>query len=207
MALIRWLQLLYGTWYPWNHKAVLSRLRPLTFRLAREEDFPWCVALLERNEAHGVPANHGESYLENLRSGKQITMIAEDASGPVGTFGLNWLNTEVAWLSYVLVDPRAHRSGVGTTMLLGSLSLLRRKGLQQYMMLGALETSLSFYQKLGFVFTGIDQTEGNPYLQAALGPISPMLVADCGKLLKKVGAVIPDLGVEIPLEAAGAIAS
>jgi len=202
MAILRWLRLVYGTWYPWNHKAVLSRLRPLTFRPAREEDFAWCVSLLEQNEAHGVPANHGEKYLENLRSGTQITMIAEDATGPVGTFGLNWLNHEIAWLSYVLVDPTAHRSGVGTTMLLGSLSLLRRDGLRQYMMLGALETSLSFYQKLGFVYTGVDQTEGNPYLQAALGPISPRLVRDCDTLLKKAGAVLPDLRAEVPLATA-----
>lgn len=129
-------------------------------------------------------------------------MIAEDASGPVGTFCLNWLNNEVAWLSYVLVDPSAHRSGVGTTMLLGGLSLLRQDGLQQYMMLGALESSLPFYQRLGFVYTGMDQTEGNPYLQAALGPISPRLVRDCDKLLRKAGAIVPDLRAEVPMESA-----
>jgi len=202
MAIPRWLRLVSGTWYPWNHKAIRSRLRPLTFRPAREEDFAWCVSILEKNEAHGVPANHGERYLENLRFGRQMTMIAEDASGPVGTFCLNWLNNEVAWLSYVLVDPSAHRSGVGTTMLLGGLSLLRQDGLQQYMMLGALESSLPFYQRLGFVYTGMDQTEGNPYLQAALGPISPRLVRDCDKLLRKAGAIVPDLRAEVPMESA-----
>jgi GNAT superfamily N-acetyltransferase len=153
---------------------------------------------LEKNEAHGVPANHQESYLIHLKSGTQITMIAEDETGPVGTFAMNWLDEETAWLSYVLVDPRAHHSGVGTTMLLGSLSLLRREGPAQHLMLGALESSLPFYQRLGFVFTGIDQTEGNPYLQAQLGPISPKLVRDCGKLLQKVGAILPDVSASIP---------
>lgn len=198
MAIPRWLRLVPRPRYPWDHRAVRSRLRPLTFRPACEDDYDWCVSLLEKNEAYGVPANHRESYLTHLRSGTQITMIAEDEAGPVGTFAMNWLDEETAWLSYVLVDPRAHRNGIGTTMLLGSLSLLRREGLGQYLMLGALESSLPFYQRFGFVFTGIDQTEGNPYLQAQLGPISPKFVRDCDKLLQKAGAVLPDMSASIP---------
>ena len=201
MAIPHWLRLVLRAQYPWDHRAIRSRLRPLTFRPAVEEDYPWCVDLLEKNEAHGVPANHRESYLGNLRSGTQITMIAEDATGPVGTFALSRMNERTAWLSYVMVDPSLHRSGVGTTMLLGSLSLLRQEGLKQYLMLGALETSLAFYERLGFVFTGIDQTEGNQYLQAQLGPISPRLVRDCNKLLREAGVILPDVQSEIPFAA------
>jgi GNAT superfamily N-acetyltransferase len=134
-------------------------------------------------------------------------MIAEDETGPIGTFGLNWMNDDVAWLSYVLVDPSIHRSGVGTTMLLGSLSLLRQNGSHQYLMLGALESSLPFYERLGFVFTGMDQTDGNPYLQAALGPISPRLVRDCDKLLRKAGAILPEPRAEVPMEHAVSLPS
>ena len=198
---VRSIRRLADTWYPWDQKRLQKRLQPLVFRQVEDTDLRWCHEILKRNEAAGVPPNGWQEYHEYITSGESLTVVAENATGGrVGTFGLHWLNENVCWLSYVLVDPDSHREGIGSTMLIAALSLLRRTGPDQMLMLAALETSEKFYRKFGFTSLGIDSGRKDfVSIQLLFGPICPLLVADCSAMLRTAGAAVPDISGMIPL--------
>jgi N-acetylglutamate synthase-like GNAT family acetyltransferase len=198
---VRSIRRLADTWYPWNQKKLQKRLQPLVFRQVEDTDLRWCHEMLRRNESSGVPPNGWQEYHEYITSGESLTVVAENAAGVrVGTFGLHWLNETVCWLSYVLVEPDSHRGGIGSTMLIAALSLLKRTGPDQMLMLAALETSERFYRQFGFISLGIDAGRKDfVSIQLLLGPICPLLVMDCSAMLTSAAATIPDLSGMIPL--------
>src|SRR5688572_8031836 len=75
---------------PWPDHGVEKHVRNLRFCPGSEERFLECVRLLQNNEAHGVPSNHRDEYLNALRSRRSLTVIAEDDGKVVGTFGLQY---------------------------------------------------------------------------------------------------------------------
>lgn len=198
---MKWLSSFLGSRRPWDDSAIRRRLRPLTFRLAQESDFPFCESLHVANEPHGVPSNHRGHYSEALRNGKILTMIAEDDGVPVATCAINRAHDRLAWLCYGLVIPSRHRTGIGTTMFVARLSLLDSNGPDQAVAISALETSLSYYRQFGFRLVGrFDSEDGNRYPIAVLENISGALIEDCRDYLREAKTVVPDVAEKIPYD-------
>ena len=197
---LRWLRLAFDTWYPWDPRKVQGKLQPLVFRRLEERDIGWCEKLYARNERYGIPESGRSVYSGFLREDGHLVVIAEDADAArVGTFGIHWSEEATGFLSYVLVDPGAQRSGIGTTMLLAAISLLGIDAREKHLVLNALDCSLGFYRKMGFVELHREIVAGQPLNYAVLGPLDPQLIADCRGLLRNAGARLPeDLSGQIP---------
>lgn len=195
---LRRLRLIFDTWYPWDHKQVVKKIQPLVFRPLEERDIEWCEKLYIRNELCGIPENGRAGYSGYLRENSHLVLIAEASSGRVGTFGIHWSEEDVGFLSYVLVDPGAHRSGVGTTMLLAAIALLGTDAGEKCLVLNAFDSALGFYRKMGYIRVHSEDFHGRPLSYAALGPITAQLVVDCRGLLRNAGARLPDLSANIP---------
>ncbi|RYD37115.1 MAG: GNAT family N-acetyltransferase, partial [Verrucomicrobiaceae bacterium] len=157
---IRRLRLIFDTWYPWDLKKVEGKVRALKFRRMEMDDIEWCLKLYARNERCGVPESGRPQYEEYLESNDHLTLIAEDTSGRVGTFGIHWSDETTGYISYLLVDPGAHRSGVGTTMVLAAAAMLGVDDREKYLMLTAFDAAIPFYRHLAFARILTEKHEG-----------------------------------------------
>lgn len=196
---IRRIRLIFETWYPWNHKRVVGRIRPLKFRRMVPEDHEWCLKLYSRNERYGVPESGRPLYEEYLESREHLVLIAEDADGRVGTFGIHRPDESTGYISYLLVDPGAHRSGVGTTLVLAAAALLELDRSEKYLMLTAFDGVRPFYRSLAFVSVQTELHEGKRLHHLVLGPLPPMLIGDCREMLSRGGVNTEDLRFHVPL--------
>ncbi len=201
---LRKIRLTFDTWYPWDQRKVLSRLAPLTLRKLTEDDFEWCERLYHLNESFGIPADDKSFFHNYLRADDTLKLIAEDATGRVATFGLYWCEGhagQIGYLCYLLVDPGAHRKGIGTTLVISALSMLGIDRHDKYMALSALDPAIRFYRKLGFDSQVHGEIYGLKLNAAWLGPLEASLLLDCRNFLTKAGVKIPDLSAEIPVSA------
>jgi ribosomal protein S18 acetylase RimI-like enzyme len=195
---IRRLRLVFETWYPWDLKKVGGKVRALKFRPLEMNDIDWCLKLYARNERCGVPESGRALYEEYLESRDHRILIAEDSSGRVGTFGIHMADETTGYISYLLVDPGAHRSGVGTTMVLAAAALLGVDDREKHLMLTAFDTALPFYTRLAFARVMTEKHEGRPLHHLAHGPMPPMLIADYIEILRRSGVDPADLRLRIP---------
>lgn len=195
---IRRLRLAFDTWYPWDLKKVGGKVRALKFRPLEMDDIDWCLKLYARNERCGVPESGRVLYEDYLESRDHRILIAEDSSGRVGTFGIHMADETTGYISYLLVDPGAQRSGVGTTMVLAAAVLLGVDEREKYLMLTAFDTALPFYIRLAFARILTEKHEGRPLHHLAHGPMPPMLIADYIEILRRGGVDPGDLKLRIP---------
>jgi len=195
---LRRLRLIFDTWYPWDLKKVRGKIRALKFRRLEMDDIEWCLKLYARNERCGVPESGRPLYEEYLESRDHLILIAEDSSGRVGTFGIHWADETTGYISYLLVDPGAHRSGVGTTLVLAATALLGAGGKEKYLMLTAFDGVIPFYRDLAFVRILSEKHEGKALHHLVHGPIPPLLIQDCIELLRSGGVDPGDLQLRVP---------
>ncbi len=199
---IRRLRLIFDTWYPWNLKKVEGKVRALKFRPLEMADIDWCLRLYTRNARCGVPENGQSLYEEYLESREHLVLIAEDSGERVGTFGIHWSDDTTGYISYLLVDPGAQRSGVGTTMVLAAAALLGTGGPEKYLTLTAFDTAVPFYHRLAFTRILTEKHEGRPLHHLVHGPMPPMLIADYIGILRRGGVDPADLRLRIPFSKA-----
>jgi ribosomal protein S18 acetylase RimI-like enzyme len=195
---IRRLRLAFDTWYPWDLKKVGRKVRALRFRPLEIDDIEWCLKLYARNERYGVPKSGRVDYEEYLESKDHCILIAEDSSGRVGTFGIHMEDDTTGYVSFLLVDPGAQRSGVGTTLILAAAVMMGVGDREKYLVLTAFDTALPFYLRLAFAHVVTEKHEGKPLHHLAHGPLSPMLIADYGEILRRAGVDTRDLKLRIP---------
>lgn len=198
---LRKIRLVFDTWYPWDQRRIASRIVPLTIRRLEESDLAWCERLYHLNESFGVPPDRGSIFHDYLRSDDTLKLIAEDSGGRVATFGLYWYGGRehhLGYLCYLLVDPGAHRKGIGTTLVISALSMLAVDRDAKFMGLSALDSALRFYRKLGFDSLEQGEEHGVKVNFALLGPLEVSLLWDCRRFLAEAGVKIPDLSAEIP---------
>lgn len=195
---IRRLRLVFDTWYPWNPKKVAGKVRALKFRPVEIADHEWCLKLYARNERCGIPKSGRPHYEEYLESRDHLVLIAEDAGERLGTFGIHWADETTGYISYLLVDPGAHRSGVGTTMVLAAAALLGIDHREKFLMLTAFDAVLPFYRTLGFGRIMTEKHEGKPLHHLAHGPMPPLLIFDCIEMLRRGGVNTDDLRLTVP---------
>lgn len=196
---LRKARLFFDTWYPWDQKWLLRKLRPVKLRLLEHEDIEWCEKLYEMNERWGVPSYGREDYTDYLLSRKHVVVIAEDEHGRIGTFGIHRIDAQDAYVSYVMVDPGARRSGVGTTMMLAAIALLGTESSEQNIVLTAFPTSQPFYRKLGFASFHQESVKNQTLAYMALGPITIPLVCDCREMLANAKVTLPRLPFPLPI--------
>jgi len=195
---IRRLRLIFDTWYPWDLKKVGEKVRALKFRPLEMDDIEWCLKLYTRNERCGVPESGRPLYEEYLESRDHLILIVEDSTGRVGTFGIHMADETTGYISYLLVDPGAQRSGVGTTMVLAAAALLGVDEREKYLMLTAFDTAIPFYRRLDFARILTERHEGRPLHHLVHGPIPPMLIEDYIGILRLGGVDPADLRLHIP---------
>ena len=186
---------------PWPNTSVEKNVRALDFTVCGEDRFGECVSLYERNEARGLPSVHRDGYLEALKSGTLLTLIAEDQSQVVGTFGIQYLRKpDVLLLCYVLVSPDCHRSGVGTTMFFASLALLPQYHRKVIIGVYALPHSLGFYRRFGFrSYKKFRDPDNTTTILSGL-PVNCATSGRCRELLATAKATLPEGPLTIPLQ-------
>jgi ribosomal protein S18 acetylase RimI-like enzyme len=196
---LRGMRLFFDTWYPWEQKKIAPRVQPVHFRKIREDDYEWCERLHRRNQHHGVPAQTFDDFSGYLRSSENLVLIGEKGSERVVTFGVRWWDDETVFMSYLMVDPGVHRTGVGTTAVLAALSLMKGAKDQRRLLLSAVDTSINFYRKLGFQTLGAGEEDGLRGITAALGALPPLLIHDCGRMVARAGGSVENVTREIPV--------
>lgn len=186
---------------PWPESSVEMNVRALNLTVCGEDRFGECMELYERNEAHGLPSSHRSGYLEALKSGTLLTLIAEDQGQVVGTFGLQYLRKpDILILCYVLVSPDCHSSGVGTTMFFASLALLPEHHNKVIIGVYALPHSMGFYRRFGFrSYKRFQDTDNTTMILAGL-PVNGATSARCRELLARAKATLPAGPITIPLQ-------
>lgn len=195
---IRRLRLIFETWYPWDQRKVAGKIRPLKIRQLDESDIEWCLKLYNRNTRHGIPESGLPQYQEYLESNDHLILIAEEDGCRVGTFGIHLSDENTGYVSYLLVDPGAHRSGVGTTLILIATALLPTLDDEKYLMLTALDGARAFYRSLSFTCIHTEMHHGCPLYHLVLGPMPILLIKDCIEMLSVTGVNIRDLPTRIP---------
>jgi len=186
--------------YPWLPTWLQGRIRALRFTVYTPERLADCLELYDRNAVHGVPSAHREHYERSLRDRSILTLLAEDDTGVVGTFGLQYgFQPHVIWICYVFVEPEQHRRGIGVTLMLAALGLLPRGHRPMTVAVSALPTALRFYERFGFRRAGetpFDDGEMHPL--AMLGPVTSAVGDDCREILRGAGATLPEPTLAIP---------
>lgn len=195
---IRLLRLAFDTWYPWDQRKIEAKIRPLRFRRLEIEDIEWCLRLYNRNERFGVPGNGRADYEEYLESREHLVLIAEDNGVRLGTFGIHWSDEATGFISYLLVDPGAHRSGVGSTIVLAATTLLGFGLQEKYLMLNSFDEARPFYRSMAFVSIQTELHDRRPLHHLVLGPMPPLLIRDCFDMLVRNGVNPEDLKFRIP---------
>jgi RimJ/RimL family protein N-acetyltransferase len=184
--------------YPWPRSA-LKKLRPLKISVCPTDRLSECERLFEQNIPHGLPAYHLSEYSNIIRSGTLLVLIVEDGETLVGTFSLTrYSGISQISLSYVLVDPKHHRSGVGTTIFFASVAMLSNEKSRLVLGITALPTSEPFYQKLGFSNLGTMEDSEGQTVQIAYVYIWPGMAEECHRWLGKAGARLEAYGSAIP---------
>jgi GNAT superfamily N-acetyltransferase len=186
--------------YPWLPAWLQGRVRALRLTWYTPERITDCLELYDRNAVHGVPSAHREHYERTLRNRSILTLLAEDDSGVVGTFGLQYgFQPHVLWICYVFVAPEQHRRGIGVTLMLAALGLLPHGHQPMTVAVSALPTALRFYERFGFRQAGetpFDDGEMHPL--AILAPVTRAMGRDCRKILRSAGATLPGTILPIP---------
>jgi GNAT superfamily N-acetyltransferase len=190
---------LFGLLHPWSRADVDRWLQPVDIRIAGEADFECCLDLYDANVPHGVPIAHREIYAETLRSGQVLTFVAHQNLRPVGTFEIHQPTDELFWLSYMLVDPAYHRTGIGATMFIAALGVLTGIEKDAVLMFSALPTAVEFYERLGCERgQSMEDKTGQMCYYMRLSGITSVLANRCHKLVTKRGGTLPPTGYVIP---------
>ncbi len=101
-------------------------------------------------------------------------------------------------LTYGLVDPLFQHQGIGTTMCFARFGLIPLERAPVGVMINALETSMSFYQRLGFQSIGRMSDVTHRFHVACLQGMTAELIDYSRALLDEAGAKIDWLAMQIP---------
>ncbi|RBP42388.1 acetyltransferase (GNAT) family protein [Roseimicrobium gellanilyticum] len=185
--------------YPWP-RSIVEGIRPLRISVCPESRFAECERLFDENTAHGIPANHRDEYQSSLRSGRLLTLIAEDANEVVGTFGVQYLEQKKSyWLCYLFISPKHHRKCIGTTLFFASIALLPQNHPDVSVCICNLHGTAGFYKRLGFLQVGeVDLPEGERSQVATLY-LWPRAAKKIRAWLFAAGTRLPEPGYGIPI--------
>jgi N-acetylglutamate synthase-like GNAT family acetyltransferase len=159
------------------------------------------------NEPGRFPAGILDQYRAILAENRGYFLVAEHNNRIIATGGITEHPMGPIILCYGLVHPDFHRQGIGTALLYARIALLNVKPLHpRILMLLCVETSVSFYEQLGFLkrATWKDHT-GTAHPLATL-VLTRSDVAKLRSLLKRThieyplsdSAKISDLLTELP---------
>ena len=134
----------------WN-----GRIPPITFRRYRESDLDGCVNLYDLNAPGRFPTLD-PPYRTALASGRIYTLVAEMDGKLIAAGSVSYhrpqefLDDNVATLSFGLVHPDHHSKGIGTALVLARLALLKPSQEYYFVLIFAVNRSMGFYRRLGF---------------------------------------------------------
>ena len=187
---------------PLHPSVVANRLSPLTFRQFEPRDLDRCLELYALNEPDRFPEGVAKRYEEALTGGHSYFLVAEANGQIIASGGLSYsIRKDIAVLCFGLVHPAYQGKGIGTSLLLARLALLKPKLPAYHVFIFAVERSFGFYRRFGFQdFQAWKDPHGKAH------PSGHLLVTDwdIGRirvLLKKNKITVPEDEDKIPFRA------
>lgn len=176
-----------------------GRLKPLTIRRTTAADVPQCLEIYRLNEPGRFPEAMIDVYEKFLASKDSYHLVAEREGRIVGTGGMHYIQRrDVAIFCYGMVRPGEQGKSIGTALLLARLSLLHSKLPASLVLISALDSSISFYQRFGFrVKDSWRDKHGKDHPVGKLTILNSE-VLECRKLLAAHGIVVPPDEDQIP---------
>ena len=131
-----------------------KRLSPVEIVPYEDKYFDACLNIYRLNDTNGrFPDSYTDRFADHLRNPESLKLVAIRKREIVGTgaIGITKQGASVwACLSFGLVSPAHHGTGLGTALLLGRLAYLERSYLLWHLTLSPVKTSASFYASYGF---------------------------------------------------------
>lgn len=198
------LQIIRNLFLPSNRFRIPSPTKELPecdIRSLRDSDVETCERIYQLNESARFPPGYFPRFSDWLRNRRALILVAESGEVVRGVGGLTvGMQAEhyVAVLSFGMIHPSYQRQGLGTTLLLARLALLRPPTGMAVATMTNVGGSETFYRRFGFrqYHTSIEPA-GNKFKHSAVR----MLAADqdrCWKALQRV-RMAPDLrDISIP---------
>jgi N-acetylglutamate synthase-like GNAT family acetyltransferase len=163
------------------------------------DDLPQCLEIYALNEPGRFPEGFIAKYEASLKDSASYTLVAECDGRLVATGRLAYVQKEyIAIMSYGLVRPGFHGRGIGTALVLARLSLLDSKRAVHRVFIFAIEKSIGFYRRFGFLpFQSWKDERGLEHPSGYL-IITKEEVCECRRLLAREGISVPDDEGKIP---------
>lgn len=137
-------------------------IRPIT-----EEDFEQCEEIYKLNEPRHFPPGYFPQFSVWLRERHSFVVVIEQEHTIRAFGGINvdpHQDRQDASLTFGMAHPDYQKTGLGTTLLLSRLALLRRHSHPTFVCLSTVGGSESFYGRFGFRYIGAQQASPD-YLQ------------------------------------------
>ena len=177
-----------------------GRLSPIVFRRFEEADSNQCIELYTLNEKGRFPEGVLDQYRKHLAERHSYYLVGEKEGRVVAFGGVSYYMREnIAMLSYGLVKPEHQSQGIGTSLLLARLSLLRPRPWNYQVFIFAVEKSFAFYRRFGFSpFTPWQAPDGTKHPSGHL-LLTAGEIRRCRELLHAHNISVPHDENQIPL--------
>ena len=186
--------------HPLHPSVCDGRLSSRAFRRFETKDLPQCVELYSLNEPGRFPVGVAEQYHQSLVDGRSYHLVTEVDGQIVASGGVSYSAREDrVVLSFGLVHPDHQGQGLGTSLLLARLALLKPGRLYYHVFIFAVEGSFGFYRRFGFkdYYPWLD-AQGVPHPSGRL-LLSGSDVRRCRQFLSSRGIEVPEDEAEIPI--------
>ena len=170
------------------------------FRRFQVADLDQCIELYSLNEKGRFPEGVIEQYRESLAQQDSYYLVGEKEGRIVACGGVSyWMRENVVVLCFGLVNPKHQSRGVGTSLLLARLALLRPQAWNYHVLIFAVEKSFAFYRRFGFCpFTPWQSANGTKHPSGLL-VLTAGEIRRCRALLEIHRISVPTDEDKVPL--------
>jgi ribosomal protein S18 acetylase RimI-like enzyme len=163
------------------------------FRGYHSRDLDACVAIYERLKTGRFPSHVGKDQLiAHLSEQDGITIVAEADGTVVGFGGIIWNGPQIATLCFGMVMPEFQGKGIGTALTLLRLAQLPTLDKSYFVWIFAVESSLSFYQRLGFIESGEWAANAEVRCPVGVAIVPPLVISRLREELGRMGITVTD---------------
>ena len=181
--------------YAMDYQMCSPKLRGVTLRAYRPEDFEACRLIHDLNAPNRFPEESGKQHEEYLQKEPEGYLVAEFENEIIGCGGISLRHSDFAIFAYGLVHPKYQQMGIGRLLFFARVALLPTLETDALIYICAVKASLPYYQKFGFVALdeGWKDASGCDHPTAIMA-VNAQIIERARDYLQRVRVPCPDLG-------------
>ncbi len=122
-------------------------MAPLTYTTYQKRHRHQCMALFEQNCPHFFAVEERADYEQFLDSAPQNYWLVRQSDDCVACYGLTIQGSDAS-INWIMVDPTAHRRGIGSAMIARAFSIFTDHGVT-HLKLATSQHAVRFFARFG----------------------------------------------------------